>query len=78
MQAATRLFFGIAQIQRREQAPDANRQTRQERTLNLAEPAHAARQKYAWHPVGQQEVDVFLKKKLTKKIDFHKTVNKLG
>jgi hypothetical protein len=46
--------------------------------LDLAEPAHAARQKYAWHPVGHQEVDVFLKKKLTKKIDFHKTVNKLG
>ena len=53
MQAAKRLFFGIAQIQRREKPPDANRPTGQQRTLDLAEPAHAARQKNTRHTVGE-------------------------
>ena len=76
MQAAEFLLFRVAQVQLGKQAPDPDRKTCEQRALDVAEPAHAAREEDSGHPVGEQEVNVFLKKKATKNISFHRVVKK--
>ena len=55
-----RACLGVAQVEVGEQPPHRDRQPRQPRAADAAEPAHRMRQRDARHAVGQQEVQVLV------------------
>ena len=60
MHAAELIFFRLAQVQIRKEAPRCDRQIADERLLDLAEPAYELRGQSARNTVGDQEIQIFL------------------
>jgi hypothetical protein len=75
VQAVEALLAGLAQVQIGEQAPHCDRGARQPGAADAAEAAHESREQDAWHPVGEQEVEVFLLKESAQRGQVHEFVN---
>ena len=60
MHAAKLPLARFRQVEIGEETPDADGESRDQRMLNFAEPAHESGEEGTRHAIGQQEVEIFL------------------